>query len=316
MGRVYEAPLLLTSGAVTDLLSIFVDVLAPVFLVVAIGFLVGRLLDLDPRPLARVAYYVFVPAFVFDVLVTSELAGATVVRVVGVLTLTTIAVALLAWGLGRGMRRTRSVTVAWVLVAVFGNVGNLGIAVNVFEFGEDAADLAGIAFLTVNVLAFFIGVGAIRWGDSHPLRAIGAALATPGVLGAVPAVLLNASDAALPQFLDRMVGILAAGLIPAMLITLGLQLAATRDVRLGLDVAIGSGLRLVAAPLLAAAAVAIVGLEGDAGGVTILMSAMPAAVLTGIISIEYQLEPELVTTTVLVSTVASVATLAVVLALL
>ena len=64
----------------TDLFSIFVDVLAPVFLVVGAGFLVGRRLDLDPRPLARIAYYVFVPAFVFDVLVTSELAGATPIR--------------------------------------------------------------------------------------------------------------------------------------------------------------------------------------------------------------------------------------------
>lgn len=298
----------------SELFSIFADILAPVFLVVGAGFLLGRRFGIDPRASARIAYFLFVPAFVFDVLVRSELGGATVARIVASLGLATVAVGLVAWGVGRVLRRSRSVTVAWVLVAVFGNVGNLGLAVNIFKFGEDAADLAGIAFLTVNVLAFLIGITAIRWGDSHPLRAIGAAVATPGVVGALPAVLLNATDTGLPLFLERMIGILAEGLIPVMLVTLGLQLAAMRKVRLDVDVAVGATLRLVATPLLAAGAAATIGLRGDAAGVVVVMAAMPAAVLTGIIAIEHELEPELVTTTVLVSTVASVLTLAIVLA--
>lgn len=111
-----------------------------------------------------------------------------------------------------------------------------------------------------------------------------------------------------------MIGILADGLIPVMLVTLGLQLAAMRQVRLNVDVAVGAALRLAVTPVLAAGAGAVIGLQGDAAGVVVVMAAMPAAVLTGIIAIEHDLEPELVTTTVLVSTVASVVTLAVVLA--
>ncbi len=58
-----------------------------------------------------------------------------------------------------------------------------------------------------------------------------------------------------------------------------------------------------------------VGLEGDPAGVTILQSAMPAAVFTALIAIEHDLEPDLVTTTVLTTTLVSAVTLAVVLAL-
>jgi predicted permease len=299
---------------VGDLFSILFDVLAPVFLVVAAGYVVGRRFDLDPRPTARIAYYVLVPAFVFEVLRASDLAGETVVRMLGVLVVTTVAVAGVAWLVGRGMGRTRSIIVAFVLVAVFGNVGNVGLAVTIFEFGEDAADLAGVAFLTVNVLAFLIAITAIRWGDEHPLRAFGAALATPAVLAVPPAILANATGSELPVFLDRMVGILAEGLIPIMLLTLGLQLAATTQLRLDADVVAATGLRLIAAPVIAAVAAALAGLDGDAAGVTIVMSAMPAAVFAGIVAIEHDLEPEMVTTAVLVSTLASVATLAVVLA--
>lgn len=309
------APAPLACGAVADLFSILFDVLAPVFLVVAAGYAVGRRFALDPRPTARIAYYVLAPAFVYEVLEASDLAGETVLRMLLALVVTTTAVAAVAWIVASSLGRPRSMIVAFVLVAVFGNVGNVGLAVNIFEFGEDAADLAGVAFLTVNVLSFLIAITAIKWGEVHPLRAFGTALATPAVMAVPPALLANATGAELPVFLERMVAVLAQGLIPIMLVTLGLQLAATKQPRLDADVLIASGLRLVAAPAIAAVAVALIGLEGDAAGVIVVMSAMPAAVFTGIIAIEHDLEPEMVTTTVLVSTVASVATLAVVLAL-
>ncbi len=299
----------------SELSSILFNTLAPVFLVVAAGFVVGRRFDLDPRPPARAAFYLFVPAFVFDVLVGSDLGGTTVVRVVVALGVTSISAAVAAWLVGRLLGKPRAVVVAFVMVAVFGNVGNLGLAVNIFEFGEDASDLAGVAFLTVNVLAFLISITAIKWGHVHPMRAVAAALATPAVLVVPPAIVVDTTGVELPVFAERFIGILAEGLIPLMLVTLGLQLAATRELRIGPDVFIGSALRLLAAPALAAVAVAVVGLEGDAAGVTIVMSAMPAAVLTGIVAIEHDLEPDLVTATVLVSTLASVVTLAVVLAM-
>lgn len=243
----------------SELSSILFNTLAPVFLVVAAGFVVGRRFDLDPRPPARAAFYIFVPAFVFDVLVGSDLGSTTIVRVVVALGATSISAAVVAWLAGRLLGKSRSVVVAFVMVAVFGNVGNLGLAVNIFEFGEDAADLAGVAFLTVNVLAFLISITAIKWGHVHPLRAVAAALATPAVMVVPPAILVNATGVELPVFAERFVGILAEGLIPVMLVTLGLQLAATRQLRIGADVFIGSALRLLVAPALAAAAVALVG---------------------------------------------------------
>ena len=44
-----------------ELLSVFLDVVAPVFAIVAIGYLVGPRLGLDAKTLSRAAYYVFVP---------------------------------------------------------------------------------------------------------------------------------------------------------------------------------------------------------------------------------------------------------------
>lgn len=298
-----------------ELLSIFADILAPVFLIVALGLVTGRILDLDPRPMARVAYFLLAPAFIFEVLAGSSIGGDTLAKMVFVLTVTSMLLAGMGVIVGRLLGRSRTVTAALVLVAVFGNVGNFGLPIVAFQFGEDALDLAGVAFLTVNVIAFLIGVTAATWERVHPARAVLTAVTTPAVLVVPFAMLANATDATLPLFASRVVGLLADAMIPVMLLALGLQLAGMRRPRLGSDVVVGSALRLIAAPAVAAVLVAAVGLDGTPGGVTILQSAMPAAVFTALIAIEHELEPDLVTTIVLVSTIASAATLAVVLLL-
>lgn len=299
----------------SDLGAIFLDILAPVFLLVGVGFGFGRRLGVDPQPMARTAYFLLAPAFIFEVLAGSELGGDVVARMVAVLLMTTLAVALLGWGAGRVLGRTPTITAALVLVAVYGNVGNFGLPIVAFEFGEEALDLAGVAFLTVNVSAFLIGVTAATWRNSHPARALWTAVSTPAVAVVPLAVIVNATNADLPLFLDRAVGLLADAMIPVMLLTLGVQLARMKRPTIGTDVVVGSALRLVAAPTLAATATVLVGLDGDPAGVTIVQSAMPAAVFTALIAIEHDLEPDLVTTIVLVSTVVSALTLTAVLAL-
>lgn len=300
---------------VGELGAIFLDILTPVFLLVALGFAFARRLSVDPQPLARTAYFLLAPAFIFEVLATSTLGGATVIRMVTVLLITTTLLAVLGWITGRTLGRTPRVTAALVLVAVYGNVGNFGLPIVAFEFGEGALDLAGVAFLTVNVAAFLIGVTAATWHRVHPLRALWTALTTPAVVVVPLAVIVNATDADLPLFVDRAVALLADAMIPVMLLTLGAQLAGMKKPSIGIDVVAGASLRLLVAPAVAAVATMAVGLTGTPAGVTVVQSAMPAAVFTALIAIEHDLEPDLVTTIVLTSTVASALTLAVVLAL-
>lgn len=295
---------------------IFVDILLPVFLLVGVGLIIGRALSLDPRPLARVAYYLLAPAFIFEVLASSKLETGVVGRMLAVLLITTLVAGLAGLAVGRGLRWGYSTTAALVLVAVYGNVGNFGLPIVAFAFGEGSLDLAGVAFLTINVAAFLIGVTAATWRDSHPLVAVGRALTTPALTVVPLAVWVNASNADLPLFADRSIGLLAQAMIPVMLVTLGVQLASMGRPRLSGPVLAGSLLRLVLAPLVAVGAAAAVGLTGDPRGVVVLQSAMPAAVFTALIAIEHDLEPDMVTTTVLVTTLASAVTLTAAIALI
>ncbi len=299
----------------SELVPIFIDTLVPVFLIVGAGYMVGPRLEIDARSLARAAYYLFAPAFIFRVLSEANLQADVVFRMVGALAITTLVAGLAALAAGRLFRRPAQVTAALVLVAVYGNVGNFGLPVITFAFGENALPLAGIAFLTVNALAFLIGVTAATWHRKSPLRAVGTALRTPALVVALPAMLVNVGDVTLPLFAERSIGLLADAMIPVMLMTLGIQLAAMGRPTISRDVVIGSGLRLVLAPAVTALLVSMFALEGTAAGVTVVQSAMPAAVFTSIIAIEHDLVPDLVTTTVLLTTLVSALTLTVVLLL-
>ena len=68
-------------------------------------------------------------------------------------------------------------------------------------------------------------------------------------------------------------------------------------------------MRLIGGPVLAMLLVPYFDLEGIERRTGILQAAMPSAVLTSIIAIEYKLIPEFVTTTVLFATLYSILTL-------
>jgi predicted permease len=202
-----------------------------------------------------------------------------------------------------------------MLTSVHGNVGNFGIAIAAFAFGDQALPLAGIVMVTVNTAGILVGVAAATSRTSGPAVAVRTAFLAPMALAVLPAVLVNVSNTALPVFADRPIGLLANALIPMMLLTLGIQLGQMDRPHVGSIVAAPIAAKLLVAPAVAALIVAIVGPTGLAGQVVIVQAAMPAAVFTSLVALEHDMEPDLVTTIVLAGTLVSVVTLPVVLTL-
>jgi hypothetical protein len=80
-------------------------------------------------------------------------------------------------------------------------------------------------------------------------------------------------------------------------------------------VAIATTIRLVISPILAFGLARLLGMEGVALGVGVMMAGMPTAVNTTILAIEFDTRPQLVVSTVVVSSFASLITLSVLLSL-
>lgn len=296
-------------------LSIFINVVTPVFAVVLIGYIVGPWLRLEVRTLSKVSYYVFMPAFVFHIISEAQVQAAVLGQMTLYITTVYVACALLGFGVAKGLRRPPEVIAMYVLIAAFSNSGNFGLSLVKFRFGEAALVPATIYFMVLTVIGFTIGVAGASWARGGALRAVTSVFKTPSLLACLPAAFFSATNVEVPLFLSRIVGLLADAMIPVMLVTLGVQLAEVGRPQINRDVVAASAVRLLGGPILAAILAIPFGLMGLQRSTGILQASMPAAVLTVIIALEYGLVPGLVTTTVLFSTLASLVTLTVVLAL-
>lgn len=304
------------SGNTLGIFSVFLNVVTPVFLLVFIGYISGSRLSIDARSLSRTAYFIFIPAFTFNVFSSAKLEADLALRMISYILLAQIAVALLGFLVGKALRQSKEMTAAFVLIATFGNVGNFGLSLIEFQMGKEAMIPATVYFLAIALISFVICVGVASWARSGGMVAILSVFKTPALLALIPALFFNISDSTPPLFLIRLSGLLGQAMIPVMLVTLGVQMSEVKKFDLSFNVFAASSVRLLGGPAIAFLLAPLFNLEGLERSTGIIQAAMPAAILASIIALEYKLVPDFVTTAVLFSTLYSIPTLTLLLALI
>ncbi|GAB6904771.1 Auxin Efflux Carrier [Desulfosarcina cetonica] len=296
----------------TQLLSIFLNVVTPVFALVLLGFLLGPRLELQYRTLSRTAYYLLIPAFIFNELSRIQIDLNTASRMVTAGCLIYMATGLIGWIVARLLGLSREMAVAFLMTGVFGNLGNYGLALTRFRLGETAMGSATIYMVTVNTAAFVVCVLAASWLRNGGFGALKSLLKTPGIVVLPIALFFPATGITPPLMVARISGLLGDAMIPMMLLILGLQLREARRLEWGRVALAASSVRLVGGPLLAFLLIPMIGLDGTQASAGILQSSMPSAVLTAIIAMEHDVVPTFVTSVVFASTLLSLFSLTVV----
>lgn len=296
-----------------EIITIFTDVVTPVFFLVFLGYLLGPRLNLDAKTLSRTAYFILVPCFVFTMLSQMTISLSAAGQMILYAVLTHVVAAGAAFSVAKLLKCSKEMTAAFVIIATFGNVGNLGLSLIGFRLGPEAQTSATIYFVTILQVSFVICVGISSWTKGTGLSAVLSVFRTPALLVMVPALFFYATPVEPPLFLSRATGLLGRAMVPVMLLTLGVQLSDIKKIRFSIHVAVASGLRLVAAPAIALGLSIFFSLSGMEVRSGILQAGMPVAVLGAIIAIEYDIVPQFVTTTVLFSTLASLLTLTILL---
>ena len=64
------------------LFFVFLNVVSPVFILVIIGYFIGQRLNVEARSLSRTAYYVLVPAFVFNIISEAKIEAELALQMV------------------------------------------------------------------------------------------------------------------------------------------------------------------------------------------------------------------------------------------
>lgn len=300
----------------SQLLGLFSNNILPIFITAGAGFLSAKYLQVTPRSVSLLAFYIFSPCLIFNLLTTSQLGGAEIAQMAGFTIATVLILGLLAGFSGWLLSLDRRLLVALLLVVMFGNAGNYGLSVNFIAFGEEALAYASLYFVTTAILMNTLGVLLASLGNTGLRQALGGLLRLPTVYAVLLALLFNYFGWKLPLPLERSVDLLADATIPVLMVLMGIQLQASRWTNHTLALSLGNLFRLVAAPALALGLSWIFRLEGAAFQAGIVESAMPTAVFMTVLATEYDIEPGFITTAVFTSTLLSPLTLTPILALL
>lgn len=298
------------------LLGILYQDLLPVFVVAGAGFLFGRLTNPDIRPTNRLALYVLSPCLVFNLIAHSEIGGEEFGRIMAF----SVTVILLSGGVGwlaaRALRLDGAQLRGFLLVVMFVNAGNFGLAVTQFAFGEAALARAAVYFVTSSMLVYTLGLYLAAGHAVSPFQALKKVLGVPPVYAVLAAGLVRLTGVTLPEPLLRAIGLIGQAAIPVFLLILGIQLARVRVMQRWRIVLAGALLRLLGGALTGLGLAGVFGLSGPAMQAAVLEASMPAAVINTIIAAEHDVEPGLVSSIVMLSTLLSPFTLTGVIALL
>jgi hypothetical protein len=294
---------------VANLISLFNANLLPILIMAGLGFLVSKTLELDPKTVSRITFYLFSPALVFQIVSLSQLDGDSVLVMVTYAIVSNLSVGLIAFLLSRFMKFDRKVTIAVVLTTFITNAGNYGLSLNQFAFGEKALAYASIYFVVSSMLVYTLGVWVASMGQASFKESLLNLLKFPTLYALIVAIIFNQTRWVLPLPAERVVDLLASAAIPAMLLLLGMQLGRSKPREDKLPLAVATGTRLLIAPIIALGLSIPFQLEGPALQAGVTEASMPTAVMTTILATEFDASPALVSGIVTATTVLSPLTL-------
>ena len=215
--------------------------------------------------------------------------------------------------LSRVLQWERATTGCLLLLIPLGNTSFLGIPMVKAFFGENAIPYA----LLYDQLGSFL---ALATYGSLILAIYGTGESKPTIKGVVKKVVSFPPFVALvfalifkafpyPPIVVNLLKILAATLIPLVMIAVGFQLTLRLDRKVIFQLSIGLSIKLIAAPLTALFFCKFAGLEGKAVEVSIFEAGMPPMVSAGALAILANLSPVLTAALVGIGIILSFVTL-------
>ena len=299
-----------------ELISIFVNNIAPVLIVAGVGYVAGRKLKVESRSIAKLIFNVFSPALVFFSLYDSKIDGSEFGLLILLIAIFQIIMAALSYFVMRFQHASKVERASVILSAFCLNAGNYGLSIASFAFGEAALARAVVVYVGNTILNYTLGVFVASSGSQATLGALLNILLVPAFYATVAAFLLRGLNIELPPVLFRSVTVLKDAAIPAMLILLGLQLSqSVRFSRLTL-VSTGVLLKLLIGPVIGIGLALVFHLNDLAAAAFVLQASMPTAVVTLILAKEYRLDETLTLNLIMASTLLSPITLSVIILLL
>lgn len=269
-------------------------VISPILFCAGLGYVWARRgLDYPVEFITRVVMNIGAPCLIVSSFNQAGIEVARLGKIAAAAAVVLLIMGLVGIALIRALKLDRKVFLPPLL---FGNIGNMGLPLSLFAFGDAGLALGLAIFLLLFTLHMSLGLTIVAGR-----RDAAGLLRQPVLWATVFAVSLVLGDWSLPAWLANTTGLLGDFTIPLMLITLGVSLANLQVTEWkhsllfsAVRVGGGFGLGVLVAEWF--------GLEGAERGVLILQSSMPVAVFNYLLALRYERDPGEVAAMVVMST--------------
>lgn len=269
------------------------------------------------KVLTNLVYYLLLPALVLSVLWRTEI-GTSTLQIAGLAALGILTGVVLGLISCRACKNSKAEAGAIILAIAFPNVTYLGLPVLEATFGPGNIVWSRSVAIQYDLFAgtpllFTLGILLASHFGSNPstkstwYRELAR---IPALWAALLAVLLNITDVPMPDLIKGFLSLLERGVVPLMLISIGLSLTWNKERWRTLPALIPVVIfSLLLIPTVVYLAAGIFGVTGNLRAAIVLEAAMPSMVLGIVICDRYQLDATLYAAAVTVTTALSMITL-------
>jgi len=287
-------------------MTAFIAAIFSVGLIILIGFIAGKTLSLELQTLSQLTVYIMAPALVVDSFYRTTVSFASSAGILLSFFIASFILYLAVKAIAYLLKWSTPMTKSLIASALFSNTGNLGLPFVTFILGTPGLERAIIYLVGSTILMFGVAPSLLK-GNKISFD-LSFTLTLPLFWAIILGLSLRFFGLSIPFNMDYSIQQLGLASIPLGLIILGIQLSQT-SLKVGFDEILATSLRLVLAPLITYAICVAFQLEPLEIKVSVLQSAMPAAVNTVVLTTEFGGEPLYAARTIVLSTLASFVTL-------
>lgn len=293
---------------------ILTNIMLPIFLLIATGFVAQKKLKMDPRTFTRINMYILVPAVLFMKIYTADVSLGFFGQMVFYIMVIQGLMLLMGEGVSRIFHYPRSIRKTFCNSLLFFNSGNYGLPlVELLYKGNPLATTAQIFIMLIqNITTNTFGVFQASSGSAGYKKALKNIFQMPTLYILAVVILVKVSHLEVPGQILTTLGYISNGFVGLALITLGVQLAEVEfDLKLN-DIFLSCLIRLILSPVLGYVLIRVMGIQGVLAQSLIIGVSTPSAVNTAIIAREFDNEPAYASQIVFASTILSVFTIPVI----
>src|SRR3989338_6926021 len=287
-------------------MATILETVVPVFLIILLGFLIGKFKKINVGPLVDLLVYVTVPALIVSSITKSSLSVADFFTVALSAAGVIFILGILAFFLFKAFHSTSR---GLYLPLTIGNSGYLGYPIALLAFGAEGLSRAVVFDVVNSLFLYSIGIWLI-----HKKKDFREMFKIPLLYAVLLGIGLNLFSIQIHPVIAKPLEMVGSITIPLALLVLGYKLTEVR-VKAFL-VGMGASLfRIIGGFLAALLLVSLFSISGVSRNIVLLEAAMPSAVMTLILCQKYRRDADAVASVVFLSTVLSIISIPIILTL-